>query len=457
MTSSPRSLALSALLDPRPGYVEDHLADRLASSGLALRDRALATEIVLGTVRRRGMLDAVLAAYSNRPLADVHPFVLSALRIGLYQVLFLTRVPRHAAVGESVEALKSVAMEHAAGFANGVLRALVRDLEREAAAGGATDPRRTLAAGNRTARFGRDVFPDPSVDLAGHLAAVHSHPRWLALRWLARLGRERAEDLLRAGNASLPVALRPHGRGPDDLARALREAGAGCRIDEASGAVLLDHGSGPVEDLPGYAEGRFMVQDPAQTRVGRALAPRPGETVLELAAAPGTKSCHLADLAPGVRIVAVDAGRGRLGRLLENVRRVGAQGIWPVAADALALPFPPDAAFPAVLLDAPCSNTAVLARRVEVRWRLEPERIQERAALQISLAREAALRVAPGGRLVYSTCSLESEENEEVVRGLIAGRPDLSLDAEELTCPSSTSGGGYWARVVREPARGRHP
>ncbi len=435
--------ALAVLSDRSAGFVEEHLARRLGASGVSARDRALATEIVLGTVRRRGTLDAVIAAYSARPIEKIDPMVREAIRLGLYQILFLGRVPPHAAVGETVEAVKTLGRGNSAGFVNGVLRTVLR--ERSFAVGSA---RRVVTGGPRPVRLGRDVFPEPGSDLAGHLAARESHPRWLVERWLERFGEDRARRMFDAGNAPGGLTLLPLGVAGGELARRLVEAGYEATTSE-DGAHVLVSGGGAVDEMPGFAEGRFLVQDRTQSEVVARLAPRSGETILDLCAAPGTKTGHIARLAPGALVYAVDIAPERLVRLGENERRLGLRNVRRVAADARRLPFEAGRVFDAALVDAPCSNTGVLSRRVEARWRVDAESIRGLSALQSELLEAAAGRIRPGGRLVYSTCSVEREENEEVVERVRAGRPDLELASSETKLQDGSSGGGFCAVLVR--------
>jgi 16S rRNA (cytosine967-C5)-methyltransferase len=427
MASEARRRALAVTLDIERGRP---LAARLerAVAGLAdPRDRALVHELALGTLRLRGWLDHVLAGVSHRPLRGLKPGVREALRLGAYQLLFL-RVPKHAAVSESVE-LARAAEPRAAGFANAILRRLERD--------------------------GAPAEPDASADSLAWLRSAGSLPDWLAQRWLARLGTERAVARARAALVA-----------PDTFVR-LNPAAPGARAElEAAGVELLPAAvpgafcarGAPLAPL--VERGLVYVQDQGSQLVGRLAA---GEgLLLDACAAPGGKALLLSDLAEGgaTRVVAAEASPSRLAVLKRIVRRWGAVRVREIGADALQPPF--RRAFDSVLLDAPCSGLGTLARNPDIRWRLAPEDVARHAARQAALLESVARYVRPGGRLVYATCSLEPEETHAVVDGFLAASPEFATEAlpdwaqpfargdrVELE-PSPRSGDGFFAvRLVR--------
>jgi 16S rRNA (cytosine967-C5)-methyltransferase len=391
--SPARALALTTLrrVSTRTVTLADALAAPDAES-LDPRERALLHELVLGTLRRRGWLDHALERLSSRPLERLSPGVLDALRLGTYQLLFL-RVPVHAAVSESVELARSVE-PRSAGFANAVLRRLQRE--------------------------GPPPEPDPDADPLGWLSTAGSLPRWLAERWLARLGPEAAVARARAALEPPPTHFRLNPRFPD-VAADLAAAGIESRPTAVPGA--LEAGSGR---LTSFAErGALYVQDAGSQLVAR-LAATDG-LVLDACAAPGGKALLLADLGgPGTRVIAAEGSRRRLGSLVRSIVRWGAPNLWSVAADALHPPFAP--LFDGVLLDAPCSGLGTLARHPDIRWRLAPADLPRHAARQKALLHALAPLVRPGGRLVYATCSVEPEETEAVVVPFLEARPDFSVE-----------------------------
>jgi len=401
---------------------------RNAGELLVADDTPFVRELVLGTLRRRGTLDAVHDAYSRRRAEDLDPSVRAAIRLGLYQHLFLDGIPPHAIAAATVGLLAGGGGSAAArrGYVNGLLRTVLRESNKLPEAddrGGASPTKRLHRPGRTVTFFARPVFPDPKHDAAGYLAALHSHPRLLVERWLARVGEEATVARLVAGNAPAPLVLRPRAGRVDAAAlleRLAREGVAGEVLPRGAGAPAFRVRPGGDSALASRAfrEGLFSVQDPEQMEAAELLAPRRDEVIWDACAAPGGKATQLAEaleVAGGGRVVATDVSDERLARLRENVARLGLSNLDIAAHDALSDVPPPDrppAGFDAILLDAPCSNTAVLARRPEARWRLRPETFARLAALQRRLLAATARHLAPHGRLIYSVCTHEPEESE---------------------------------------------
>lgn len=457
--SVPRTTALAVLVRAskagRPS--SELLAASLSRHALAPRDRDLARELVQGVWRLRGSLDALLAVCSKRALDDLDPHVVWALRLGAYQIVSLDRVPTRAAVHATVEALKTTRSAHAAGFVNAVLRkasTLTLDVVDEAAA---PDPCRSLPRGDgRVVILGQPVFPAPEQGEAAHLAARWSHPGWLVERWLADLGRDGTLQVLAAGLARPWLSLRPAADARERLEAALTERGVEF---EREGTCLVLPSAGRVEELPGFAEGWFFVQGPTAASVVPALAPAQGDGVLDLCAAPGGKTLALA-AAVGEKgaVFAADSSETRIERLRAEITRRGVRNVAAVVADATdpeslpkGLASRSTEGFDGVLVDVPCSNTGVLGRRVEARWRLEgPERVIMLAEQAAHLLLVAAGKVRVGGRVAYSTCSIEPEENSRVVRGFLAEDPDFELVSEQAALPAGgRRDGGYHAILTR--------
>jgi 16S rRNA (cytosine967-C5)-methyltransferase len=442
----PRAAAFRILRDveEREGSVRAGVERACRGGRVAPADRALLREIAAGVTRQRLALDAVVDAFSDR---SPDPVVRRALRIGLYQVLYLDRIPARAAVDTTVELVRT-ARKHATGFANAVLRAATRSLlARDELPG--PHPRRALPVGrNVWAVFDRDILPDPD-DEGPHLAVAHSHPLWLVERWLAAAGSERTLSRLRAGNRRPQTFLRVRPGRMEELRDALKAAR--CPVAPVSGhpdALRLE-GERRVDTLPGFAEGWFVVQDVTSQGVAPMLEAGPGERILDVGAAPGGKAAHLADLTgDGARIVAVDVSPARLAHVRDTIGRLRLTSIRPVVADARHPGFLGGPPFDRALIDAPCSNTGVLRRRVEARWRLEPESLASLVARQADLLRATADLVRPGGVLVYGTCSLEEEENRGVVAAFLRERRDYRMDDERLAEPGAGDG-GYGVRLRR--------
>ena len=426
----------------REGFAADIL-DRHAGS-LSPQDRRLAVQLVNGVIRRRGTLDCLFAAFMTRPLRETHPDTLDLLRLGTFQIAFLTHIPRHAAVHETVEIAPPVVKK----FVNAILRKVADAVTDEFT--GEMGPN-TIPVGDAEKgsyrRLTLPLLPDPRADFAEYLSAAHSWPRWLAHRWLQRFG---PDECVRLGfwfNAPPPLWLRvATGKvHRDDYLRQLKAQDIGAAAGEHPQSVKLLDGAS-VRDLPGYATGAFAVQDHSSMLVASVLDPKPGWTVLDLCAAPGGKTTHLAELVRNKgKIVACDIAPERLDTVTTLCQRMGATVVEPylVTAECPA----PDGPFDAALVDVPCSNTGVLGRRPEVRWRIQPEEFEHLIRLQTRLLIDAAERVRPGGVIVYSTCSIETDEGGGVVRAVLRGMRNLKLEAEAMAIPGEPADGGYWARL----------
>jgi 16S rRNA (cytosine967-C5)-methyltransferase len=390
---------------------------------LSSEDRSLCYELTLGVLRRQLWLDRALGHFAGRTADKLDAPVRRALRLGLYQIRFLTRVPARAAVNESVNLVHAARLRSAAPFVNAVLRRAAREPE--------YDPASEI----------KDPLERVSVET--------SHPAWLVARWSEAFGREEAEAFARANNDSAPAAFRVNTLSPnsDALVNELRDAGLSLGPSRvAPGAWRVEGSTGAGALLRRLAaEGKVYLQDEASQLVAHVLGAREGERVLDACAAPGSKTTHAAALARDRALfVAGDLYEHRLRTVVETCARLGVRSVHAVALDAEhALPFA-DRAFDRVLVDAPCTGTGTLRHNPEIRWRLAPENIRELAAVQSRILHEAARVVRPGGRLVYSTCSVEREENEEVITRFLDAHEDFKqLTAEpappEILLPSGAA------------------
>jgi 16S rRNA (cytosine967-C5)-methyltransferase len=401
-------------------FAELALDAELARRPLESRDIALATELVYGTLRWQRHLDWLLAPHSKRALEALDVRVLVLLRLAAYQIVFLDRVPAFAAVDDAVTLGRRPDMPGAERFVNAVLRAFVR-----------------------RPQAGRE--PPLPRDRVEALATRWSHPTWLAARWIARYGEDEAVALMRAMNERPPLTLRAN------TLRATRDAlAARLRDDEGLAAsptryapegVAVAHGGAP-GGWRAFADGLFAVQDEASMLVSRLLAPRPGETVADVCAAPGAKTTHLAALMEDRgRILAFDASPARLARVADAAARLGVSIVEPLEGSVEALAPRFAGACDRVLVDAPCSNLGVLRRNPEVKWRRDTADIAGNAVRQRTILAAAATMLKPGGALVYATCSPEPEENEEVARALLAARADFGIDPPaDLPIPPGADG-----------------
>ncbi|MCX7701755.1 MAG: hypothetical protein N2039_12835 [Gemmataceae bacterium] len=446
--ASARLLALNILQETQRQhkFVQQLTDEELRTGDLPPVEARLTTHLVYGVLRRRATLDALLRPCLQRPWREIEPWLRDCLRLGAYQLTFLSRIPPHAAVHETVELATQWGRPRAKRFLNAVLRRVSEILTPEASSEPAAD---ALPMEDGVFRkLTRPVFPDPTAQPGDYLAAAMSWPRWLAERWLTRYG---WLECLRLGFWFVqppPLWLRANRCRitRDELLRQLQLAGFTAHAGEYPEAIRLDD-SANVRDLPGYADGWFSVQDESAMRAAAAVMPEPGWRVLDLCAAPGGKSTHLAELMNNHgQIVACDASAERLRTVDDLARRLGLT-IITTHDVSKGLPAGP---FDAALVDVPCTNTGVLGRRPEVRWRLKPDSFARLLPLQTKLLLEAAERVRPGGVIVYSTCSIEPEENEGLIHEVLARVPWLRREEEALAIPGRPADGGYWVRLRRD-------
>ena len=449
-----RTVALQVLLDchRHDAFVQEILDRHLSRSSLSPADRRLATQLAYGVLRRRGTLDALLRPVVSRRPDQVEPWLWEALRLGTFQLALLSHVPPHAAIFETVELATAANIPRAKGFLNGVLRSVAGLLTPDPADRPAADALPLEQRAYR--RLSRAVLPEPEAGPVEYLAAGFALPAWLAARWLERWGWDECVRLgfWFAGPGPLWLRCNTLRTDRDRLLATFAEAGVRAEPGVFPQALrLVEHAS--IRDLPGYEQGWFAVQDESAMRVAPALGPAPGSMVLDECSAPGGKTTHLAELMRNEgRIVACDVDDRRLGTLVELCNRLGVTIVEPRRLYPGRNEEPPAGPFDAALVDVPCSNTGVLGRRPEARWRLKPDDFRHLAALQTKLLGQAMERVKPGGAVVYSTCSVEPEENDQVVRAALEALPGWALEEEQEQSPGRPADGGYWARLRRKGA-----
>ena len=415
-----RRLAFDVLLrvETSEAFADVLLARRLADAALPPREQALTTRLVYGTLAWQGRLDFHLAQLVRDTAVDrLDPPVRAALRLGLYQLVFLDRVPAYAAVDASVR-LARVAGAGASGLVNAVLR-------RAAALGGAG-----LA------------LPPAEGDPVGRLAIEWSHPRWLVARWADQYGSDALRALLAANNERAPTALRANPLVTTRDALGAELAAEGISVTPAAWAadgLLVERGAARLRALRAWDEGRFAFQGEASQLVAPLVGLEPGMRVLDVCAAPGGKTAHLAALlGDRALVVALDRRRGGVRRLVAEMRRLRARSVVAAAGDARRPPLA--GSFDAVLVDAPCSGLGTLRRHPELRWRRRPEDIPRLATLQRDILSGVAPLVRRGGVLVYAVCTLMSEENEQVVAAAAATDPRLVVeDVRDRLSPAAAS------------------
>ena len=447
--SSSRDIAFNVLVEHTETATRAGELLERATSGVARDVARLASELVYSTIRRRETLDAIIVPHVRRPPAQVERNLWQLLRIGACQ-LALLETPAHAAVHETVETARRCGNPRWTGFLNGTLRSVSRTIDKSLPLESSPGPRALPIGWNRFRVISQDVFPDPQEDLRGYLAAAYSFPMWLVDRWLGRRTADEVMATLDWFNSPPRLTLRANRLRAtrDDVCATFQRHNVNASAGSHPDAVILAKRA-TVTALPGYLEGRFAIQDEAAMGASTLLAPKPGQRVLDLCAGSGSKSCHLAELMQNSgEVVAVDLSTSRLEMLAENTARLGITIVNSQVADGLEAEFEPD--FDAALVDVPCSNTGVLGKRPEVRWRLEPEELQELAELQLRLLNKAAGAVKPGGVVVYSTCSCEPEENEDLVASFLEQNTGFRLDVEQHHVPGHPADGSYQARLIKQ-------
>jgi 16S rRNA (cytosine967-C5)-methyltransferase len=425
-----RSVAYDALLDVERGSFADRaIGERLERIELDRRERDFATHLVYGCVARRLTLDYTIAGYAGRPLNKIDPELLVLLRLGLFQLGYCDRVPAYAAVDRTVSMAEGVHRK-AAGFLNAVLRrttrdglraaddiaALQRGIEQESVAPNASD---TLDL----TRDWADLDPDR------RRAIAYSHPLWLVRRWTEELGQPEADNLMRANNEAAPNVLRVLMPREEGISR-LREMGVRVReADHAPDAVVASM----AQRIPGLA----LPQGEASQLVVLLLDPREGEIVLDACASPGGKTAYIAALVGTEgRVMAVDKARGARRRIEATMIAAGFSKdlppALPIIEDDLLRMHVDDLGgpFDAVLVDAPCSGLGTLRQHPEIRWRRDPSDIDDLASRQTKVLAHSASTLRPGGRLVYSTCTIVRAENEDIVDAFLASHPDFEADTD---------------------------
>lgn len=421
-----RELALQMLarIEASDAYTGILLDAELRISSLDARDKALVTELVYGVTRWRKTLDWYVAQVCKKPLRKAHPWLRHILRLGCYQLLFLDKIPASAAINESVNLAgtygKKIGMP--AQTAKGFVNATLRNLERR---------RATLR------------LPETLTDPVERLATAYSYPEWIVTRWIARFGQAGAERACQINNRPSPLIIRVNTVKTTraELARSLesRVKSVIPLPGELPGLVLSGHP--PVAELPEYQQGHFTVQNAASLVISLLLDPQPGETVLDACAGSGTKTSHLGELMQNQgKILAVDRHAGKLQKLRENCHRLGIRIVETHCDDVSQLSwhyFQAKQTVDRILVDAPCSGLGVLRKHPEAKWTTEDRLMLELQQVQVRLLSDVARVLHPGGVLVYSTCTTEPEENEQVVEKFLSLDRTYRIDSVSPYLPEN--------------------
>jgi 16S rRNA (cytosine967-C5)-methyltransferase len=414
---APRAISLEILnrMDEAALHPDRLLTDSFKRyRHLTSLDRAFLTELTYGVIRWRGKLDWVIRSFSKIPFEKIELETLNILRLGLYQILFLSRTPASAAVNESVELAKGIRGKGGAGFVNAVLRSTIRQ---------------------------KDEIPYPEIDEdpARHLSVVQSHPLWLVRRWVKETGVEETLRVCMFNNRISSLTLRTNTLKIDrkDLIEKLKgkEFKPVPTTYSEEGIVLRD--PPPTSELPFIKEGLYVIQDEASQLVTSILDPKPGERILDACAAPGGKTTHMAQKMDNRgEISALDVSKGKLDLIGEGCQRLGIKIVRTIKGNAAEpLPIPLGMEYDRLLADVPCSGFGTLRRNPDLKWRRGEEDIKRLSELQLSILSHLSVYLKKGGIFVYSTCTVFHEENDDVVEKFLEGHPEFELDQRDKFLP----------------------
>lgn len=449
-TINPRSAAAKIL-------TEMHKDKQFAGDALdkypKLTNRQKATDLVFGVIKNRLVIDLVIEKVCGVQVEHIQNKILNIIRVGVYELIFCPQSKEYVLVSEAVEYAKHIAKTKGAGFVNAILRKMQKHIVGRQKMLEQTKLRNTVPQSKDTGcQFDIEILPAPDRSPQEYLSLAFSLPGWLVKSWLDEYGLEQTREICFASNRRPSVYLRPNPlkTTAKELAEKLKTAEVECDIEPESQMIKLTSPKA-ITSLPGFDEGLFVVQDLASSHVVRALKSRPDWKILDLCAAPGTKTTQLAEATGGkAKIFATDIDFNRLKMIGENITRLGLTGCVTVIEYG---DVEKQGGFDCVLVDAPCSNSGVLARRAEVRHRINKGDVKKLAQTQMSLLSKAAGILKPKGVICYSTCSIQPEEDSLLVRRFIKENPRFKIESENLILPSADKfdrDGSYAAVIIRE-------
>jgi 16S rRNA (cytosine967-C5)-methyltransferase len=453
-----RAVAAEVLnqFNPRRNYAGQILNKFLPRTN----EKQRATDLVFGTIRNRIAIDAVITKFSGCPIEGISAKLLNIIRVAAFELIYSPMTPDYSIVNEAVENTKAIGGKKQTGFVNAVLRNITRRITDRQIQLSQANPKRTLPqTPAKGCQFDNDFLPEPQNNIVDYLSLCFSLPSWLIKNWLGEFGQQKTQDICFASNRRPSIYLRPNilKTTTQKLLKKLHTANIDAEVIPDLEMIKIESPK-TVTELPGFEEGLFSVQDITAYQVIRILNPQPNWIILDLCAAPGTKTTQLAEqTGDKAEIVATDIDAERLKMLKENIVRLGIKSVKIIAYDSIRAEAERIGGFDAVLLDVPCSNTGVLARRVEIRYRLKPIAIKKLAKIQRKLLSTAAEIIKQGGKICYSTCSIGKTENSKLVRDFLSDNNNFELEYEKLTLPSAEGfdcDGGYVAVIKRSTPAG---
>ncbi len=434
-----------------PAEKDAYAADILSGLLSQTEQKPRATDLVLGTVRNRLAIDLVLGSIADTPAKRISPLLVNIVRLGTYELVYRPEIPEYSIINDAAENTKSIAAAKQVGFVNAVLRKIASRIQNRKVLILHENVRSILPGKNGIGcKFDRRILPDPETQPAAYYNIAYSIPRWLIVKWLEQYGLEKTKQICVASNRRSSIYLRPNTIKTTayGLAELLSAARIQFKITPDEQMIRPKH-AGDITKLPGFDKGLFTVQDLAAVQVVPALEPQPGWKILDLCAAPGTKTTQLAELTGDkAEIFATDIDSARLEKVKQNAQRLGLSGITVFSYEDLDNLAEQQGPFDAVLIDVPCSNTAVMAKRPEVRLRIKQKAVEKLMQTQAELLKTATDLVKPGGKICYSTCSILKAENQQQVQNFLAESANLQLVGEQLLLPADEEfdhDGGYCA------------
>jgi 16S rRNA (cytosine967-C5)-methyltransferase len=436
-----------------------HDTTEILNGYLPRTDRgAQATDIVFGVIRNQGTLDAVIGRCADVEPKKVKPNLWNLLRIGAYELVYAPKTADYGILNEAVELARKSGTKKTAGFINAVLRNIQRSIENRQVTLNDANPQRIIPQNAQTGcLMSLDLFVDSKKEPARHLAEAFSLPQWMIAKWINDYGFKKAKAICFASNRHPSMTIQPNTlyTNAEKLHARLIEEGIECEIDAAQSMCSIKN-PGKINKNQSFLEGLFLIQDPTAASAMKSLKPKRNWTIIDLCAAPGGKAMTLAMLMKDEGLIlASDIDAKRLHRVRENTKRMRISSIEVVLPNHIEQKIKKQKHIDAIILDVPCSNTGVLARRIEARWRLKQNAVNNLIETQKKLLEKAALMTKAGARIVYSTCSIDAGENQQQIQQFLSQHREFTLETEELTLPAlktETSldyDGGYVAILKR--------
>ena len=450
---SARNIAITVLnrFDPKRKYARPILDNLLQQTS----EKQRATDLVFGTIRNRAAIDMVIVKLADCPVERIPAKLLNIIRIGAYELIYSPQTAEYAVVNEAVENAKTTGGRKQAGFVNALLRQITRHTQNRQIPLSEADPKRTLpqtlSAG---CEFDTDILPEPDASPADYFSTAFSLPEWLVSDWLAEFGAEQVRQICFASNRRPSIYLRPNTLNTTTRQFAEKLSRVAIDLETIDSSIIKIKAARAITELPGFSEGLFSIQDISASQAVKALKPKGNWKILDLCAAPGVKTTQLAELTKdSAKIIATDIDNERLEKVRENTARLGINSVSIIRYENLEKVAAEIGPFDCVLLDVPCSNTGVLAKRIEARYRITPAAITKLTKTQSKLLGTAAAMIKPQGKICYSTCSIKKCENSQLVKDFLQKSPDFELESEKLTLPSAQApdcDGGYAAILARK-------